>query len=79
MEDSKDIAELYKMLLKSEEDLQKVKDKAFEEADIDGKLNFLKAELDSLNSARRFEMSQKIQNFSMMSAIGQPFPPYFHI
>lgn len=79
MEDSKDIAELYKMLLKCEEDLQKVKDKAFEDADIEGKLNFLKAEVDSLNTARRFEMEKRIQMLPLMNAIGQPFPPYFNI
>lgn len=69
MEDSKDIAELYKMLLKSEEDLQKVKDKAFEETDVEGKLRFLKSEIDNINTAKRFEIYQQMQILAMNEAL----------
>ena len=65
--------EEYKMIMQSEEELQKAKDKAFDNADIDGKLRLLKSELDSLNVARRFEVLQKMQMISLMSAIEQPF------
>lgn len=78
MEDSKDIAELYKMLSESEEELQKAKDKAFEEADIEGKLRFLKSEIDNMNIEKRFDISQQMQMLAMNEALKGssifPFP-----
>lgn len=70
------IKETYEMNLKFEKEilelesrLMELRDKAFEEADLDGKLRILKDEIDDINNKRKIEIAQRKQSAILKNEI----------